>query len=119
MIESILLISSVDPFESTGTSDITYYSELYLRDHCKDLDVLNCRKSTFPSKLHLAKFYVPGFLSWGVERINQRLIDLVSNKCFDLVLIFKAENIFPETIGEKSGAVIASWMAERCRLEHI
>jgi spore maturation protein CgeB len=115
MIESILLISPVDPFESTETPRITHYSELYLRNYCKNLVVFNYRKSTFSPKLHLAKFYVPGFLSWDIKRINQRLIDLVSNECFDLILIFKAENIFPETIKiikEKSGAVIASWMAD-------
>ncbi len=115
MIESILLISPVDSFESTKTPRITHYSELYLRNYCKNLTVFNYRKSTFSSKLHLAKFYVPGFLSWDIKRINQRLIDLVSNKYFDLILIFKAEIIFPEKIKkikEKSGAVIASWMAD-------
>lgn len=115
MIESILLISPVDPCESTGTPRITHYSELYLRNYCENLIVFNYRKSTFSSKLHLAKFYVPGFLSWDIKRLNQRLIDLVSNQCFDLILIFKAENIFPETIKrikKKSGAVIASWMAD-------
>ncbi|MFX0199429.1 MAG: glycosyltransferase [Candidatus Hodarchaeota archaeon] len=115
MIESILLISPVDPFESTETPRITHYSELYLRNYCKNLDVFKYRKSTFSSKLHLAKFYIPGFLSWDIKRVNQRLNDLVSSKRFDLILIFKAENIFPETIRkirEKSGAVIASWMAD-------
>ena len=115
MIESILLISPVDPFESTGTPRITHYSELYLRNYCKNLDVFNYRKSTFSSKFHLAKFYVPGFRSWDIKRINQKLIDLVSNTKFELILFFKGENIFSETIRkikEKSGAIMASWMAD-------
>lgn len=115
MMRNILLISPVDPFESTETPRVTHYSELYLRKYCEKLTVFNYRKSTFPSKLHLAKFYVPGFLSWDIKRINQKLIDIVSNRDFELILIFKAENIFPETlrkIKEQSRAIIASYMAD-------
>jgi len=115
MIKSILLILPVDPFETTNTPHVTHYSELYLRKYCDSLMVFNYRKSTFPSKLHLAKFYVPGFHSWDIRRMNKKLLSLVNRENFDLILIFKGENLFPDTLREikkKSNLITASWMAD-------
>jgi spore maturation protein CgeB len=114
-MRNVLLVSPVDPFESTGTPGITHYSELYLRDYCERLRVFNYRKSTFPSKFHLAKFLVPGFASWDRRRMNEKLIHLVEGEHYDLILIFKGEDLFPETIKKmkkSSNGLIASWMAD-------
>jgi spore maturation protein CgeB len=111
----MLLISPVDPFESTATPRITHFSELYLRKYCEELTVFNYRKSTFPSRLHLARFYVPGFHAWDISRMNKKLLDLVKGQHFDIILLFKGEDLFPETIRkikENSNAIIASWMAD-------
>jgi spore maturation protein CgeB len=115
MIKNILLISPVNPFESTKTPRVTHWSELYLRKFCESLTVFNYRKSTFPTKLHLAKCYVPGFNSWDIKRMNEKLLHLVDRENFDLILVFKGEDLFPETmrqIKESNGAIIASWMGD-------
>ena len=115
MIRNILLISPVDQFESTHTPRVTHYSELYLRKYCEKMTVFNYRRSTFSSKLHLAKFYVPGFHGWDIRRMNKRLLELVSNQHFNIILLFKGEDLFPETIREisdKNRVIIAAWMAD-------
>ena len=115
MIKKMLLVSPVDPFEFGGTPRVTHYSELYLRKYCEKLTVFNYRKSTFSSKLHLAKFYVPGFQKWDIRRMNRRLLELVNNQHFNIILLFKGEDLFPETIkeiSEKNGVIIAAWMAD-------
>ena len=115
MIGNVLLISPVDPFESTRTPGITHYSELYLRRYCEDLTVFNYRKSTFPSKLHLVKCYVPGFHTWDMRRMNEKLLRLALSKDYDVILSFKGEVLLPETlrkIRENNNAITASWMAD-------
>ena len=115
IIRNILLISPVDQFESTDTPRITHYSELYLRKYCEKVTVFNYRKSTFSSNLHLAKFYVPRFHSWDIRRMNRKLLNLVNTEDFDLILVFKGEDLFPDTlrkIKEESNVVTASWIAD-------
>lgn len=114
-MRKVLLVSPFDPFESTGTPGITHYSELCLRDYCDSLTVFNYRKTTFPSKFHLAKLLVPGFTSWDRRRMNENLLRVAKSGRYDLILVFKGEDLFPETIKkmkDSSNALIASWMAD-------